>query len=154
ERKSVPPRRPNIGTTAPKIATKLEEGRMSAQTFEQMSVQQLTKLGRRVRLGLIGGGTDSVIGSIHLLAHRVDGLADLVAGAMSIDPAIAESSAAAQLIAPERRYSDWRAMLAEEQGRSDGIDAVVIATPPHVHAEPVMAFLEAGISVFSEKPLA
>src|SRR5699024_7613434 len=65
-----------------------------------------------------------------------------------------ESSAAAQLIAPERRYSDWRAMLAEEQGRSDGIDAVVIATPPHVHAEPVMAFLEAGISVFSEKPLA
>ncbi|KAB1642317.1 Gfo/Idh/MocA family protein [Gulosibacter chungangensis] len=124
------------------------------KTFEQLSQELLTRLGRRVRLGIVGGGSDSVIGSIHLLTHRVDGLADLVAGAMSIDPAVAESSAASQLIEPSRRYTDWRIMLESERNREDGIDAVVIATPPQVHAEPTLAFLEAGISVFCEKPLA
>lgn len=127
---------------------------MSEQTFEQRAQELLVRLGRRVRVGIIGGGNDSVIGSIHMLAYRVDGLADLVAGAMSIDPDEAEASAMAQLIAPDRRYTDWRVMLEAEQQRPDGIDAVVIATPPHVHAAPAIAFLEAGFSVFSEKPLA
>ncbi|SJM59712.1 Gfo/Idh/MocA family protein [Gulosibacter sp. 10] len=114
----------------------------------------LARAGRRIRVGIVGGGTDSVIGGIHMLTHRVDGLAELVAGAMSIDEAVALSSAEAQLISPERRYTDWRRMLEAERIREDGIDAVIIATPPQVHAEPAIAFLEAGIHVFCEKPLA
>jgi predicted dehydrogenase len=116
--------------------------------------QLLERFGRRVRLGLVGGGLDSVIGQTHLVALRADGLAEVAAGAMSIDPGVAEASGRALLLPPERRYSTWRAMLAGEQGRPDGIDAVVIITPPQFHAEIAGAFLSAGIHVLCEKPLA
>ena len=46
-------------------------------------------------------------------------------------------------------FRDFREMLAQP-----GIDVVVIRTPNYVHFEPVMAALEAGKHVFSEKPMA
>lgn len=113
----------------------------------------LSRAGRRVRLGMIGGGQDSVIGSTHLIAFRVDGLADLVAGAMSINPEVATSSAAAQLIPAERQYATWQDMLAGERNRPDRVDAVVVITPPQFHGEISEAFLQAGIHVLCEKPV-
>jgi predicted dehydrogenase len=115
--------------------------------------QLLERLGRRVRIGLVGGGLDSVIGQTHLMALRPDGLAEVVAGAMSIDPSTAEASGRALLLAPERRYRTWQDMLAAEPGRSDGIDAVAVLTPPRFHAEIAEAFLAAGIHVLCEKPM-
>src|SRR5918997_6957894 len=106
--------------------------------------------GRRVRLGMVGGGADSVIGRTHLIAMRADGLCELVAGAMSIDPAIAEASARRELLAPDRSYVDWRDMAARESERADRIDAVVIAPPPRLHYLVARAFLERGIDVICE----
>jgi predicted dehydrogenase len=40
-----------------------------------------------------------------------------------------------------------------EAGRKDGIDAVAIVTPNHLHYAPAKAFLEAGIHVICDKPL-
>ena len=108
---------------------------------------------RRVRLGMVGGGSDSVIGGTHLLALRSDGYCELVAGAMSVQPEIALSSAQSQLIDRERAYTDWRVMLEREAERSDRIDAVVIATPPQLHFPIAKAFLERGIDVICEKPM-
>jgi hypothetical protein len=54
-----------------------------------MDSSLLEAFGRRIRVGIVGGGTDSVIGRTHLIAMRADGLCDLVAGAMSLDPEIA-----------------------------------------------------------------
>lgn len=116
-------------------------------------INLLSRVGRRVRLGMIGGGEDSVIGSTHLIAFRVDGLADLVAGAMSIDPDVAASSAAAQLIQADRQYATWQDMLAGERDREDRIDAVVVITPPQFHGEISEEFLKAGIHVLCEKPM-
>lgn len=113
----------------------------------------LEAFGRRVRLGIVGGGADSVIGRTHLIAMRADGLCDLVAGAMSIDSKIAEASGRLELIVPDRIYTDWREMLEKEATRSDRIDAVVIATPPRLHHPIAKAFLERGFDVMSEKPL-
>src|SRR5687767_1491312 len=62
--------------------------------------------GRRVRLGMVGGGADSVIGRTHLIAMRADGICELVAGAMSIDPTIAKASARREFLAPDRIYVD------------------------------------------------
>lgn len=45
-------------------------------------------------------------------------------------------------------YSDYREML-----KHPGLDAVVISTPNFVHAEQAIAFLDAGIHVFLEKPM-
>lgn len=112
----------------------------------------LEAFGRRVRVGMVGGGADSVIGRTHLIAMRADGLCDLVAGAMSIDPKIAQASGREELLAPDRIYTDWREMLEKEAARRDRIDAVVVATPPRLHFPIAKAFLECGIDVISEKP--
>src|ERR1700737_1759426 len=58
----------------------------------QMDRSLIEAFGRRVRIGMVGGGSDSVIGRTHLIAMRADGLCDLVAGAISIDPTIAGTS--------------------------------------------------------------
>lgn len=84
---------------------------------------------------------------------RVDGLYDLVAGAMSVDPEIARTSGRAELLAEDRIYTDYREMAEKEAARPDGIDAVVIATPPQLHFPVAAAFLARGIDVICEKPL-
>src|SRR5688572_33512581 len=104
----------------------------------------LEAFGRRVRLGIVGGGSDSVIGRTHLIATRADGLCDLVAGAMSVDPEIALSSGHQQLLSSDRIYTDWREMLEKESQRADRIDAVIIATPPRLHFPVSKAFLDRG----------
>ena len=113
----------------------------------------LEAFGRRVRIGMVGGGSDSVIGRTHLIAMRADGLCELVAGAMSIDPEIARASGRQELLAPDRVYTDWREMLDKEAARPDRIDAVVIATPPRLHFPIAKTFLERGFDVIGEKPL-
>jgi predicted dehydrogenase len=113
----------------------------------------LRQFGRRVRLGMVGGGADSVIGLTHLVAMRADGFCELVAGAMSVDPKIAVSSAQNELLAEDRIYTDFQEMAAKESKRADGIDAVVIATPPQLHYSVAKAFLEHGIHVVCEKPM-
>jgi predicted dehydrogenase len=118
-----------------------------------MDQELIRSFGRRVRLGMVGGGSDSIIGGTHLLALRTDGYCELVAGAMSVQPDVALSSAQSQMIDRERAYADWRVMLEREAKRSDRIDAVVIATPPQLHFPIAKGFLERGIDVICEKPM-
>jgi predicted dehydrogenase len=114
----------------------------------------LEAFGRRLRVGMVGGGADSVIGATHLVAMRADGFYELVAGAMSIDPEIARASGRQELLPPDRIYTDWREMADKEAARPDRIDAVVVATPPRLHFPVAKAFLERGIDVIGEKPFA
>ncbi len=107
---------------------------------------------RKLRLGMVGGGQGAFIGAVHRIAARLDGRFELVAGALSSDPGRAEASAAEAGIA--RSYADWRDMARAEAARDDGIDAVAIVTPNHLHAPVATAFLEAGIHVICDKPLA
>jgi predicted dehydrogenase len=102
-------------------------------------------MARRIRLGMVGGGQGAFIGGVHRIASRLDDAYELVAGALSSDPARARDSAAALHIAPDRGYSDWTAMLAGELARHDRIDVVAIVTPNHQHHGPAKAFLQAGI---------
>lgn len=109
---------------------------------------------RRVRLGMVGGGQGAFIGAVHRIASRIDDKFELVAGALSSDPDRASASAADLLIAPDRAYTSFEAMAKAESAREDGIDAVSIVTPNHMHAAPAIAFLDAGINVICDKPLA
>lgn len=109
---------------------------------------------RQVRLGMVGGGQGAFIGGVHRIASRIDGKFNLVAGALSSDPDRAAASAVELGIAPERSYASYEEMARAEAAREDGIEAVAIVTPNHVHAGPAVAFLEAGIHVICDKPLA
>ncbi|THF55282.1 Gfo/Idh/MocA family protein [Ollibium composti] len=107
----------------------------------------------RLRVGMVGGGQGAFIGAVHRYAMRLDDRIALVAGALSSDPANAAASAAELGIAPNRAYADYREMARVEAARPDGIEAVVIVTPNHLHAPVATAFLEAGIDVICDKPL-
>jgi len=107
-----------------------------------------------LKLGMVGGGQGAFIGAVHRIAGRLDGRWTLVAGALSSDPDRAAASAQELGIAQDRSYDDYRAMATAEAARADGIDAVAIVTPNHMHAGPVIAFLNVGIHVICDKPLA
>jgi len=107
---------------------------------------------RILRAGIVGGGRDAFIGAVHRIAAELDGQARIVAGAMSSDPAVARDSAKAWNLV--RSYASYEAMAREEAKRDDGIDFVIVATPNHLHAPVAIAFLEAGIHVACDKPLA
>ena len=107
---------------------------------------------RRLRLGMVGGGQGAFIGAVHRIAARIDDRFELVAGALSSDPQRAQASAREAGIA--RSYASWDDMARAEAARDDGIDAVAIVTPNHLHAPVATAFLEAGIHVICDKPLA
>jgi len=108
---------------------------------------------RRIRLGMVGGGQGAFIGGVHRMAARLDDRYELVAGALSSDAARAAASAAELHIAAERSYADYRDMARQEAAREDGIDAVAIVTPNHLHGRIATAFLDAGIDVICDKPL-
>lgn len=108
---------------------------------------------RRLRLGLVGGGTGAFIGAVHRIAARLDDRFELVAGALSADPERSRADAQQLRISPDRAYGDYREMAAREAARGDGIDAVAIVTPNHLHHAAATAFLEAGIHVLCEKPM-
>lgn len=109
---------------------------------------------RRIRLGMVGGGAGGFIGGVHRMAARLDGCFDLVAGALSSDPARAAQSARDLGIAPDRSYASFQDMAQAEAARPDGIEAVSVVTPNHLHAPAAIAFLRAGIHVICDKPLA
>jgi len=46
-------------------------------------------------------------------------------------------------------YEDWRVLLETER-----VDALWVATPPRLHAEPTVAALDRGLPVYLEKPIA
>lgn len=108
---------------------------------------------RRLRLGMVGGGRGAFIGAVHRIAARLDDRWELVAGALSSDPQRARDSAADLHIAADRAYSDFAEMARAEAWRPDGIDAVAIVTPNHLHHPAARAFLDAGIHVICDKPM-
>lgn len=108
-------------------------------------------LNRRIRLGMVGGGNDAFIGGVHRIAARLDDRFELVAGALSSTPEKARASAEA--VGLPRSYDDFETMARSEARRTDGIDAVSIVTPNHVHYAAAREFLKRGIHVICDKPL-
>lgn len=108
---------------------------------------------RRIRLGMVGGGTGAFIGYVHRIASRLDGDYELVAGALSSRANVAKESGRNLGLAEDRIYTSYEEMAAAESKRKDGIEAVAIVTPNNVHFGPAKTFLEAGIHVICDKPL-
>ena len=109
------------------------------------------KHSRRIRLGMVGGGNDAFIGGVHRIAARIDDKYELVAGALSSTPEKARASGEA--LGLPRIYEDFKEMAIREARRKDGIEAVSIVTPNHVHYAAAREFLKRGIHVICDKPL-
>lgn len=107
----------------------------------------------KIKLGMVGGGKGAFIGDVHRIAARLDNRFELVAGALSSDADRAAASAEELGIDKSRSYSNFEDMAKKEAKKKDGIDAVVIVTPNHLHYSAAKVFLEAGIHVICDKPL-
>lgn len=105
----------------------------------------------RIRLGMVGGGQGAFIGAVHRIAARIDDQYELVAGCFSSTPE--KSAASAAELGVGRAYGDFAQMAMREARRKDGIEAVAIVTPNHLHAPVARAFLKRGIHVICDKPL-
>ncbi len=105
----------------------------------------------RIRLGMVGGGRGAFIGAVHRIASRIDDQYELVAGAFSSDPE--KSAASAADLGVARAYGSYEEMAQKESRRKDGIEAVAIVTPNHMHAPAALPFLKRGIHVILDKPL-
>ncbi|MEO1026263.1 MAG: Gfo/Idh/MocA family oxidoreductase [Pseudomonadota bacterium] len=105
----------------------------------------------RIRLGMVGGGNDAFIGGVHRIASRIDDQFELIAGALSSTPE--KSRASGEALGLQRIYDDFKQMASREARRKDGIEAVSIVTPNHVHYQAAREFLKRGIHVICDKPL-
>jgi len=110
---------------------------------------------RKLRMGMVGGGVDAFIGSVHRIAARMDGLVELVCGAFSIDPELARQSGEQLFIDPSRVYMTYQEMIEKEcqLPAAERMDFVTIVTPNFVHFDPARLALENGFNVVIEKPM-
>ncbi len=108
--------------------------------------------GRKLRMGMVGGGPGAFIGPVHRLAAEMDGKIALVAGAFSQSAERSRQAGLRYGIAPERAYANYRQMIEAERGRADGMDFVAIVTPNHLHLPVALDALEAGLPALSDKP--
>jgi predicted dehydrogenase len=102
----------------------------------------------KLRLGVVGCGW---YGGVVLDAAFKAGGVEVVA-LSDVDSEHLEKTAqrvAGLQGAPPRTFKDWRQML-----DAKGLQAVVIATPPHWHALPFIESCRRGLDVYCEKPLA
>jgi predicted dehydrogenase len=102
---------------------------------------------------MVGGGPGAFIGAVHRIAARMDDHYELVAAALSSDPARSRSAAQDLHIAPDRAYGSYTEMANAEAKRPDRIEAVSIVTPNNMHYPMAKAFLETGFHVICDKPM-
>lgn len=107
----------------------------------------------RLKMGMVGGGLDALVGAWHRRAVAIDGDIELVAGALASTPERALVAGKAWRL--PRSYSTWEQMLEQESRRPEGerIDFVTIVTSNHLHYPIARAFIEAGFHVVCDKPM-
>lgn len=110
---------------------------------------------RKLRMGMIGGGKDAFIGAIHRIAANMDGMIELCAGALSINPETAVESGEALFLDKDRTYLTYDEMITNESKMpaDKRLDFITIVTPNFAHFAPAMLALDNGFNVVIEKPM-
>jgi len=112
-------------------------------------------MNRKLRMGMVGGGTDAFIGAVHRLAAFMDNQIEMVCGCFSVDPKISKESGKLYYLPEERVYETYQEMFEKEAQLPEGekMDFVSIVTPNFVHFDPAMMALENGFNVVIDKPI-
>lgn len=110
---------------------------------------------KKLKMGMVGGGSGAFIGAVHRRAAIMDGEVEFVAGALSSTPERALASGRELGLTDERNYASWERMLDDELSlpETERVDFVSIVTPNHMHHPVARAFAEAGFNVVLDKPM-
>jgi predicted dehydrogenase len=111
--------------------------------------------GKKIRMGMVGGGKNAFIGAVHRIAANMDGQIDLVCGAFSSDPERSKESGKALFIEESRNYGSYKEMfeLEAKLPEDQKMQFVSIVTPNFAHFEPALLALEHGFHVLIDKPM-
>lgn len=123
-------------------------------TVSNNRLSPVALLGRRLRLGVVGGASWSFIGQVHRMAARLDGHYDLVAAALSSQAERGRADAIGMGFSLDRSYGSWQELIEKEAKRPDRVDVLAVMTPNDSHVEICLAALDAGFHVVCDKPLA
>ena len=111
--------------------------------------------GRKLQMGMIGGGGNAMIGPIHLRAALMENDVELVCGCFSRNYQTSLATGRAWYVPEERIYHDYKEMLEKEASLPKGerMDFVAIVTPNKVHYEQAVLALDKGFDVVLDKPM-
>jgi len=111
---------------------------------------------KRVRMGMVGGGQNAFIGSVHRMAAALDGKIDLVCGAFSRDHENTLETGRSLGMDTSRLYKSYAEMFEVEATLPEEtrMEFVCIVTPNHLHVPISIAAAEAGFHVMCDKPAA
>lgn len=111
--------------------------------------------GKKIRMGMVGGGKDAFIGAVHRIAANMDGQIELVCGAFSSDPERSRQSGEDLYLPESRNYGTYKEMFEVEKQLPEDrkMQFVSIVTPNFAHFEPAMLALEHGFHVLIDKPM-
>ena len=112
-------------------------------------------MSKKIRLGILGGGGDSLIGVLHRVASAMYDKYELVGGVFN--PNIEESKKFAEElgIGTTRVYRDLDHLISEESKlpEDEKMQVISILTPNFLHFPMAKQLLENGFNVICEKPL-
>ncbi len=110
---------------------------------------------KKIRLGILGGGGDSLIGVLHRVAAHMFDSYEIVGAVFT--PNLDESVAFARElgISTDRIYPDFDTLVAEEMKlpESERMQVCSIQTPNFLHFPMAKKLLENGFHVICEKPM-
>ena len=109
----------------------------------------------KIRLGIVGGGGDSLIGVLHRIASQMFDSYEIVGGVFN--PNWEENISFAKKIGlkTDRIYKDFDTLIEEENKKSkdERMQVVSVLTPNFLHYPMAKKLLENNFNVICEKPL-
>lgn len=109
----------------------------------------------KLKLGIIGGGGDSLIGILHRVAANMWDRYELTAGVFNPDFELNKKFATQFGVNLNRIYKDFETFVEKEKDKppSERLDVVSVLTPNFLHFPMAKALLESNFNVICEKPL-
>ena len=110
---------------------------------------------KKIKLGILGGGGNSLIGELHRVAAFINENYEIVGGVFSSNWEENIGFSEEIGLSPERIYLDLDSMVAEELNlpETDRIKVVSILTPNFLHFSAAIKLIDSGFHVICEKPM-
>lgn len=112
-------------------------------------------MGKKIKLGIIGGGGDSLIGVLHRVASFTNDNFEIVGGVFNPNWEENIGFAATIGLGTDRIYKDFDTFISQECAlpAAERIEVVSVLTPNFLHFPMAKKLLENGFHVICEKPL-
>lgn len=112
-------------------------------------------MSKKIRLGILGGGGDSLIGVLHRIASFMNDNYEIVGAVFNPDHNDSLTFAKEIGVPTNRIYKDFDTLVEEEMKLSEGerIQVCSILTPNFLHFPMAKKLLENGFNVICEKPM-